>query len=74
MKEINNQNKYMMSIEKLNSKSEKQSDKTVVFTVNDLTEEELEWYNKRVGFFNASNVEAPTKLLLKILYMGRKTN
>jgi hypothetical protein len=57
-----------------NSKAETLSDKDSVISISDLTEQELQWYNKRVEFFHNSGVAAPDKLLLKILQEGRNPN
>ena len=43
-------------------------------SINDLTEQELAWYNKRVDFYKSCKVSAPTELLLWILEEGRKPN
>lgn len=45
-----------------------------VISISDLTEQELQWYNRRVEFFHNIGVAAPDKLLLKILQEGRKPN
>jgi hypothetical protein len=45
-----------------------------VISVSDLTPQELAWYQKRVDFFESANVAAPTKMLLKILQEGRKSD
>jgi hypothetical protein len=43
-----------------------------VISIHDLTEQELEWYNKRVELYHLINVAAPTRMLLNRLVEGRK--
>jgi hypothetical protein len=56
------------------SKQKPTSNQDVVISVSDLTPQELAWYQKRVDFFESAKVATPTKMLLKILQEGRKSD